>query len=132
MLRAERKSGNYSCFSSIFWPHMEQGKPFFFVLNQSGKIESLREWDEVTKRPGPRQAVNLEAKIQSVSDIFNYLSSKIIQVSANEQYNLIKLIDEIVFALPKKTNYVCKPSRLTFCILTLNFLILHPLGIIKF
>ncbi|KHF27907.1 GTPase Era [Paenibacillus sp. P1XP2] len=89
-------------YKNVVLPHLDQGKPFFFVLNQSDKIEPFREWDEDAKRPGPKQAINLEAKIQSISDIFNYPSSKIIQVSANEQYNLIKLIDEIVFALPKE------------------------------
>ncbi len=31
-------------------------------------------------------------------------ASKIIPVSANEKYNLTKLVDEIIFALPKEKN----------------------------
>lgn len=104
VLKADDRAytSDHDFYTNVVLPHIEQGKPFFFVLNQSDKIEPFREWDEEARRPGPKQSANLEAKVQSVADIFNFPSSKVIQVSANERYNLVKLIDEIVFALPKE------------------------------
>lgn len=33
-------------YKNIVKPHIVEGKPFFFVLNQVDKIEPFREWDE--------------------------------------------------------------------------------------
>lgn len=89
-------------YKHVVLPHLDQGKPFFFVLNQADKIEPFREWDEHARRPGPRQSENLLSKVQAVSDYFDVAASKVIPVSAHEKYNLTRLVDEIVFALPKE------------------------------
>ncbi len=89
-------------YKNVVKPHLDEGKPFFFVLNQVDKIEPFREWDEEKHEPGPRQFQNIHRKIDDVAKFFNVASSKIIPVSANEKYNLIKLVDEFVRALPRE------------------------------
>lgn len=95
-------------YKGVVKPHLDQGKPFFIVLNQVDKIEPFREWDEENSKPGPKQFKNIEEKINYVSSVFDFPKSKIIAVSANENYNLVSLVDEIVFALPndKKITFV--------------------------
>lgn len=87
-------------YKNIVKPHMDEGKPFFLVLNQVDKIEPFREWDEEKHEPGPKQFQNIHKKIDDISSFFNIASSRIIPVSANEKYNLTKLVDEFVRALP--------------------------------
>lgn len=88
-------------YKQIVNPHVGQGKPFFIVVNQVDKIEPFREWNIETHQPGSRQMQNINSKVSAVSGFFELPESKIIPVSAAEQYNLIHLVDEIVFALPK-------------------------------
>ncbi len=88
-------------YKYIVKPHLDQGKPFFIIVNQVDKIEPFREWNLDKRSPGPKQLKNIEEKIAGISEFFNYPLSKILPVSANERYNLIRVVDEIVFALPK-------------------------------
>lgn len=88
-------------YKQIVKPHLAQGKPFFIVVNQVDKIEPFREWNIKTHQPGARQLQNINSKVSAVSGFFELPESKIIPVSAAEQYNLVHLVDEIVFALPK-------------------------------
>ncbi|WP_175640202.1 GTPase family protein [Metabacillus schmidteae] len=94
-------SSDAKFYNEVVKPHLEQGKPFFIVLNQIDKIEPFREWDLENCLPGPKQQKNINAKIEMVSKYFEVPTSKIIPVSADEKYGLIRLIDEIVFGLPK-------------------------------
>lgn len=87
-------------YKNIVKPHIVEGKPFFFVLNQVDKIEPFREWDEEKHEPGPKQFQNIYRKIDDIAKFFDLPASKIIPVSANEKYNLTKLVDEFVRALP--------------------------------
>ncbi|MEI0510065.1 GTPase family protein [Brachyspira intermedia] len=87
-------------YKHIVKPHIEQGKPFFFVLNQVDKIEPFREWDEEKHEPGPKQFQNIYRKKDDLSTFFDIQSSKIIPISANEKYNLTVLVDEFIRALP--------------------------------
>lgn len=89
-------------YKNIVKPHVEDGKPFFFVVNQVDKIEPFREWDEENRRPGVKQFQNIYRKIDDIASRFAVSASKIIPVAANEKYNLTKLVDEIVFALPRE------------------------------
>ncbi|MEK4339143.1 GTPase family protein [Brevibacillus sp. FSL L8-0710] len=89
-------------YKNIVRSHVEEGKPFFFVLNQVDKIEPFREWNEEKREPGPKQFQNIHRKIDDLARFFSITASKIIPVSANEKYNLTKLVDEIVFALPRE------------------------------
>lgn len=87
-------------YKNVVRPHIEEGKPFFFVLNQVDKIEPFREWDEDKHEPGPKQFQNIHRKVDDVAKFFDVAPSKVIPVSANEKYNLTKLVDEFVRALP--------------------------------
>jgi len=89
-------------YNQIVKPHIDQGKPFLFVISQIDKIEPFREWEGVKKEPGISQFQNINKKITEISTFFSLPSSKIIYTSAREKYNLDKLIDEIVFELPKE------------------------------
>lgn len=87
-------------YKNIVKPHIDEGKPFFFVLNQVDKIEPFREWDEDKHEPGPHQFQNIYRKIDDISSFFDIAGTKIIPVSANEKYGLTKLVDEFIRALP--------------------------------
>lgn len=91
-------------YKNIVKPHIDQDKPFFFVVNQVDKIEPFREWDETKHEPGPNQFQNIHKKVDAIADQFSVPSSLVIPISAGEKYNLTKLVDEIVFALPKEKN----------------------------
>ncbi len=95
-------SSDEKFYHNIVKPHIEQGKPFFFVLNQVDKIEPFRQWNNEKHEPGAEQFVNISNKQKYVTDVFKVPSSKVIPVSALEKYNLTKLVDEIVYALPKE------------------------------
>jgi len=87
-------------YKNIVKPHIAEGKPFFFVLNQVDKIEPFRDWNEETHEPGPKQFQNIYHKVDDVANFFNIPASRVIPVSANEKYNLTKLVDEFIRALP--------------------------------
>ena len=89
-------------YKNLVKPHLDQGKPFFFVLNQVDKVEPFREWNEEKHEPGAKQFMNIDKKVQYVANCFDVPASKVITVSAAEQYNMVKLVDEIVYALPKE------------------------------
>lgn len=89
-------------YENVVKPHLDSGKPFFFVLNQVDKIEPFREWDVKNRKPSNNQFENINKKINEVSRYFNIGRSKIVPVSASEKYNLVELVDEIVFSLPKE------------------------------
>lgn len=91
-------------YKNVVKPHIDQGKPFFFVLNQVDKVEPFRQWNEETHEPGPVQAQNIQRKVDAVAVQFGLPASKVIPVSAGEKHNLVKLVDEIVYALPKEKN----------------------------
>ncbi|MGN9136291.1 GTPase family protein [Clostridium sp. HCP1S3_B4] len=89
-------------YKNVVKPHIDEGKPFFFVLNQVDKIEPFREWDEEKHEPGPKQFQNIDKKVKDVANFFDVASSSVIPVSANERYNLTELVDRFVRALPKE------------------------------
>lgn len=100
-------SSDESFYKDVVKPHMDQGKPFFVVLNQVDKIEPFRDWDEETHRPGSKQMENIDLKRNAVGGFFELPINSIVPASANEQYGLVELIDKVVFALPKE-------KRITF------------------
>lgn len=91
-----------SFYKNIVKPHIDKGKPFFFVVNQVDKIEPFREWDEKKHEPSPKQFQNIHRKVENIADQFGVPASKVIPVSASESYHLTELVDEIVFALPNE------------------------------
>jgi len=88
-------------FSTVVSPHMVSGKPLFIVLSQADKIEPVREWNEETSQPGPRQHANLQTKRNEVAASFNISIDRVVPVSSNEDYNIMHLVDQSIFALPK-------------------------------
>ena len=98
-------------YKNIVKPHISEGKAFFFVLNQVDKVEPFREWDIQRQKPGAKQFLNIHKRIEHLSSFFEIASSKIIPVSANRKYNLIELVDEIVFSLPKEKKYIIPHSQ---------------------
>ncbi len=95
-------------YKKIVKPHLEQGKPFFIIINQVDKMEPIRQWDTKRRSPGVEQNENIKDKISVVSRFFDLPVSKILAVSAVENYNLLRIVDEVVFALPndKKITFV--------------------------
>jgi small GTP-binding protein len=93
-------SSDEKFYEDIVKPHIHQGKPFYFVLNQVDKIEPFREWDMEGRKPGVNQFSNIDMKIADVAQIFEHPKTQIVAVSANEKYNLVNLMDTIVYALP--------------------------------
>ena len=91
-------------YKNLMTSHINQGKPFFFVINQVDRIMPYDEWDSTKNKPGARQYQNIGRKVDVVADQFHVPASKVIPVSAYKKYNLTKLVDEIVFALPKEKN----------------------------
>jgi small GTP-binding protein len=87
-------------YKSLVKPYLDAGVPFIVVLNQADKIEPFREWQVEDRRPGPKQALNLEAKVAAVAASFGLKQSLIIPVSAEEKYGLSRLVDELIFSLP--------------------------------
>lgn len=74
--------------------------PILFVVNQVDKIEPFREWDVDAHRPGPKQEQNITKRLEYVATVFNVAPSKVVGVSAVESYHLIRLLNELMSALP--------------------------------
>ncbi len=93
-------------FSTIVKPYLSQDRPVIIVLNQVDKIEPFSEWDYEYNLPSTKQLENILHKVSDTSVFFNLQPSKIIPVSAYKSYNLVQLVDEIIFSLPndKKIN----------------------------
>jgi len=89
-------------FNAVVSPHMVSGKPLFIVLSQADKIEPVRDWDEENARPGQNQQANLSAKQNLISATFGVGIDRVIPVASSENYNIVHLVDQIIFALPKE------------------------------
>lgn len=95
-------SSDEEFYKKLVRPYIKDSeKPFFIVINQVDKIEPFREWDEKNKRPGSKQAHNIEEKRRNVSGFFELPLAQVLAVSANERYGLIELVDSMVHTLPK-------------------------------
>lgn len=92
-------------YKQLLSSHINQGKPFFFVINQVDRIGEHSDWNYEKHEPGVQLYQKIGRKVEAVADQFHIPASKVIPVSASEKYNLTKLVDEIVFALPKEKNY---------------------------
>jgi uncharacterized protein len=103
VLKADDKtfSSDEEFYHNIVKPHLEQGKPFIIALNQVDKVEPYREWDIANRLPGNQQQINIDAKSKHVAERFGIDITAVVPVSANENYNLITLVETITYALPK-------------------------------
>jgi len=88
-------------------PYMDKGKPFAVAVNQVDKIEPFREWDIANCKPGSTQEGNIAKKIIYVAKQFGDLPiSQVIAVSANENYNLDKLMLTLIDKLPANKKFI--------------------------
>ncbi|EPH2850714.1 50S ribosome-binding GTPase [Serratia nevei] len=71
-----------------------------FVLNQIDKIEPFREWDITNNCPSSTQLVNIKKKEVYLSERLGFIKNPVVSVSANEGYNIIKLVEAMIRALP--------------------------------
>lgn len=94
-------SSDEEFFREVVRPNLGD-KPLFIVLSQADKIEPLRNWDDERRAPGTKQQQNLDAKCKELSRFFDLSIANIIPVSAHEEYNLVHLVNQIVFGLPKE------------------------------
>lgn len=79
--------------------------PVMFVITQIDKIEPYRDWDLTNNKPGEKQEASLQRKINDISSRFGVSTDKIEAVSANDSYNLVKLVNKIVKILPNEKKY---------------------------
>lgn len=103
-LRADERaySVDETFYNNVIKPHLDAGIPFFFVLTQADKMEPFREWDVARREPGPTQRANLAARKAYVGSRFGVAASRVLEVSAVEQWQLSRLVEEMVFALPNE------------------------------
>lgn len=88
-------------YNTCMKDYIEKGKPFAVAVNQIDKIEPYREWDLDNCKPGIKQEHNILQKIFYVAEQFGDLpASLVIPVSANERYNLEKLLLTLIKKLP--------------------------------
>ncbi|MDY0362474.1 MAG: GTPase [Desulforegulaceae bacterium] len=100
-------SSDEEFYKTCMKPYMEKGKPFVVAVNQVDKIEPFREWDLSECKPGPTQEGNIAKKLIYVAKQFGDLPvSKVIDVSANERYNLDNLILKLVEGLPANKKFI--------------------------
>jgi hypothetical protein len=100
-------SSDEDFYKTCMKTYIDKGKPFVVAINQVDKIEPYREWDVAKHKPSPAQEDNIAHKIIYVSNQFGDLPpSKIIPVSANEKYNLDKLVLALVNQLPADKKFI--------------------------
>ena len=99
-------SSDEQFYKKIVRPYIQAGKPFFIVINQVDKIEPFRDWDVPNRRPGGKQATNIDEKHRAVSGYFELPMAQVLTVSANEKYRLIELVDAIIHSLPNDKKLV--------------------------
>lgn len=73
-----------------------------FVLNQVDKIEPFREWDAVNHQPSPAQLTNIIRKENYLTERFGFTRYPVISVSASEDYNILRLVETVIRALPNR------------------------------
>ncbi|WP_404462789.1 GTPase family protein [Providencia rettgeri] len=96
-------SSDEQCYRFLTEQCGYQSERFLFVLNQADKIEPCRQWDEQCHQPSPEQAVNLELKQQAVITAFKP-HHPVMTVSAAEGFQLTKLAEQLIQALPAKAS----------------------------
>ena len=73
-----------------------------FVLNQVDKIEPFREWDTHLHQPSPAQRINIEKKEAYITERFGFTHYPVIPISADEGYNILRLVETMIRALPDR------------------------------
>jgi len=68
--------------------------PVVFAITQTDKIEPYRDWDKESGKPGEKQMISLQFKINDISSRFNVSTNKIVPVSSVDKYNLLALLGD--------------------------------------
>ncbi len=76
--------------------------PFLVVINQVDKINPIREWDNINRRPGHEQMKVIGQRIEWAASKFNIFSANVVAVSAFEKYNLGALVEAIIDIVPNE------------------------------
>lgn len=70
-----------------------------FVVNQADKIEPCHEWHVNGNAPSPHQLVNIEAKLDSIRQLFSPYHP-VCAVSARTEWNLPSMVETMMRCLP--------------------------------
>ncbi len=88
-------------YKSVLEPNLDSC-PVVFVVTQVDKIEPYREWDVENCKPSAKQSENLILKVKDISSRFDVDKSVVIPVSAHDKYNLVELVNRVIYVLPNK------------------------------
>lgn len=72
-----------------------------FVVNQADKIEPCHEWNAASNAPSPHQLVNIEAKLESISQLFSPYHP-VCAISARTEWNLPSMVEIMMRCLPDR------------------------------
>ncbi|HAT2830512.1 TPA: GTPase family protein [Klebsiella oxytoca] len=72
-----------------------------FVVNQADKIEPCHEWYVTGNAPSPNQSVNIEAKLESIRQLFSP-HHPVCAVSARTEWNLPSMVETMMRCLPDR------------------------------
>ncbi|MDA5493385.1 GTPase family protein [Yersinia intermedia] len=72
-----------------------------FVVNQADKIEPSHEWYVTGNGPSPHQLVNIEARLESIRQLFSP-HHPVSVVSARTEWNLPSMVDSMMRCLPDR------------------------------
>ncbi|EKN5910874.1 TPA: GTPase family protein [Yersinia enterocolitica] len=72
-----------------------------FVVNQADKIEPSHEWYVTGNGPSPHQLVNIEARLESIRQLFSP-HHPVCAVSARTEWNLPSMVETMMCCLPDR------------------------------
>ena len=72
-----------------------------FVVNQADKIEPCHEWYVTGNAPSPHQLVNIEARLESIRQLFSP-HHPVCVVSARAEWNLPAMVETMMCCLPDR------------------------------
>lgn len=72
-----------------------------FVVNQADKIEPCHEWNATSNAPSPHQLVNIEARLESIRQLFSPYHP-VCAVSARTEWNLPSMVETMMLCLPDR------------------------------
>ncbi|MGE4876540.1 GTPase family protein [Yersinia enterocolitica] len=72
-----------------------------FVVNQADKIEPCHEWNATSNAPSPHQLVNIEAKLESIRQLFSPYHP-VCAISARTEWNLPSMVEIMMRCLPDR------------------------------
>lgn len=80
---------------------IEHHQRILFIVNQADKIESSHEWYVTGNAPSPHQSVNIEARLESIRQLFSP-HHPVCAVSARTEWNLPSMVETMMRCLPDR------------------------------